>query len=870
MCGSPCTVAPQTYIDTAPVRSGTNARCSLVAESRSLRLTSPGYGRPSGAHPPPGQFRFVQDRLPIGAPRWDDDRDTAALPPSRRRRRRRRDRVLRPGVRRRARRALHRLRGARRARPAARGPGGLGRQGRRRPRPGTGSRWGVGDPGAPRRRRRRRRRGGRGRRRDGDLRGERPRVRRAGWAPVRPVRPRLDARHPHRGPHPGRDPGPHHRHLPLTRARLSLLSDDFRARPGRARKSLLRQRFPRTGGEQEGVATAARPSPRPVRPRPSVVVPETATGPPAASVRGPFCLGAPRADLRVVADDLHRGVADRPARFLEQAADLGQQRGPARPGPLRAAGAEHRAQVAEAGRGEQRVAERVRGDVAVGVPGAAVHTRATAARPRGSRGRARPGARRCRCRPSSSFLRRDRGRGPASNRPAMRRSQAVVTLNATGSPATGGAVDGRGDDAVGVDPLHGVDHGQDRDHRGQPGTHGRHHPADDVGWVSGRAASCTSTTSTSDPTARRPAATDAVRSAPPGTTVTGRPGTATPPPSPRERGRRRPRVRPHRTRATRRQYAPPSAGHRGRRTPSAPPHPAAGRSLRRARSPRHPTGPPPSSRRGRSGVRGGEHLVEQDLGPLLVGALGQRELTDQYLPGLGQHPLLARGQPPVLLTAPQVADDLGHLVHVTRGELLPVRLISAGPVRGLLGVRRAQHLEDPIQAFLTDHVADADDLDVVRGNAYRQITLSDLQDEVLNILTLDRSSLDRLDECGTVVRVDDGLSDLENHVSSGPFRCTQVNTSRRHAGDRTAPSSQVRGLTTSNKRAFAGPPSPAAHVTPPSAAPAGGCATRLAADRAGTSVWRHRPGGPAPRARRSVRPCRDVPPGSVKERTRRP
>ncbi len=86
-------------------------------------------------------------------------------------------------------------------------------------------------------------------------------------------------------------------------------------------------------------------------------------------------LGPARADARRVADHLHRDVGHRPARLAEQPHHLAQQRHPGRAGPLRVVGAEHRAQVAHAGRRQQRVAGRVRGHVAVGVPGAAVVAR---------------------------------------------------------------------------------------------------------------------------------------------------------------------------------------------------------------------------------------------------------------------------------------------------------------------------------------------------------------------------------------------------------------------------------------------------------------------------------------------------------------
>src|SRR5258708_24772946 len=98
--------------------------------------------------------------------------------------------------------------------------------------------------------------------------------------------------------------------------------------------------------------------------------------------------------------------------------------------------------------------------------------------------------------------------------------------------------------------------------------------------------------------------------------------------------------------------------------------------------------------------RGGQDLIENDCRPVVVRVLGKRELTDQDLTRLGQHPLLACGQAPLLVPAPQVTDDLGHLVHVAGGQLLEVRLVPARPVGRLFGVRRAKHLEDLVQAFL--------------------------------------------------------------------------------------------------------------------------------------------------------------------------
>ena len=70
---------------------------------------------------------------------------------------------------------------------------------------------------------------------------------------------------------------------------------------------------------------------------------------------------------------------------------------------------------------------------------------------------------------------------------------------------------------------------------------------------------------------------------------------------------------------------------------------------------------------------------------------------------------------------------------------------------------------------MADDVTDADDLGVVSRHAHRQIALSDLQYEVGPLDALDGPLLDRLDERGSVVRVNNSLADSEAHVDVTPF-----------------------------------------------------------------------------------------------------
>src|SRR5258707_12798963 len=192
-----------------------------------------------------------------------------------------------------------------------------------------------------------------------------------------------------------------------------------------------------------------------------------------------------------------------------------------------------------------------------------------------------------------------------------------------------------------------------------------------------------------------------------------------------------------------------------------------GRSSSRA----HPTGmrgAPETLRPAADSRSGSEDLVEQRFGLVLVGLLGQGELADQDLPGLGEHAFLPRRKTALPVPAPQIPDYLGHLVHVARGELLQVGLVPAGPVRRLLGVRGAQHLEHSLKPFLPDYVPDAHKLGIVRRNTHSQVTLVDLQYEVASILTLDRACLDLLDPSSPMVGVDDCVADLERHVARTP------------------------------------------------------------------------------------------------------
>src|SRR4029079_12664092 len=105
---------------------------------------------------------------------------------------------------------------------------------------------------------------------------------------------------------------------------------------------------------------------------------------------------------------------------------------------------------------------------------------------------------------------------------------------------------------------------------------------------------------------------------------------------------------------------------------------------------------------------------------------------------------------------------------VTGSELLQVGLVPPGPVGRLLGVRRPEYLEHPLKPLGAHDITHAYQLGIVRGDAYGQVALVDLEDQISSILALDGASLDRFDASSPVMGIDDGIAALERHVASTP------------------------------------------------------------------------------------------------------
>ena len=84
-------------------------------------------------------------------------------------------------------------------------------------------------------------------------------------------------------------------------------------------------------------------------------------------------------------------------------------------------------------------------------------------------------------------------------------------------------------------------------------------------------------------------------------------------------------------------------------------------------------------------------------------------------------------------------------------------------------MRGAENLKNLVQTFLSDDIAHAHIFGIVCGNTNGEISLRNLQDEIFLLLALDGPGFDRLDQRSTVVRINNGVSDLKNHQFRAPF-----------------------------------------------------------------------------------------------------
>jgi hypothetical protein len=80
-------------------------------------------------------------------------------------------------------------------------------------------------------------------------------------------------------------------------------------------------------------------------------------------------------------------------------------------------------------------------------------------------------------------------------------------------------------------------------------------------------------------------------------------------------------------------------------------------------------------------------------------------------------------------------------------------------------VRGTQDVEDAVESFLVDDVANADEVEVAGRHADHEILLGhDAKNEVLPVLTLDRPHLDVFDDSRAVIGIYDRFAHGERHI----------------------------------------------------------------------------------------------------------
>src|SRR2546421_11404820 len=270
------------------------------------------------------------------------------------------------------------------------------------------------------------------------------------------------------------------------------------------------------------------------------------------------------------------------------------------------------------------------------------------------------------------------------------------------------------------------------------------------GVTSGRAASCTATSSVSTRWSAR--ATDSERLAPPGT------ATAPPPSSALAPGGSATITRPTVSDCAK---APSDHSIRGlpRREAKAfgPPAPS--------RAP-EPAAAMTAEATGRSGRCLGpeallQQLVQVCLCPVLVLAERVHELRREDLLRPRVHLLLAGGETLLPLADRQVPDHLGQLEDVPRLDLLAVVLEPAVPVLRHLRDLAGQHGDHLLDLLPVDHPAQARPMGVLARNHHGHVVVQDLYRQVVPLFAEEILGLLHLHDPSPVMRINDVVTDAE-------------------------------------------------------------------------------------------------------------
>src|SRR5207253_2173301 len=156
---------------------------------------------------------------------------------------------------------------------------------------------------------------------------------------------------------------------------------------------------------------------------------------------------------------------------------------------------------------------------------------------------------------------------------------------------------------------------------------------------------------------------------------------------------------------------------------------------------------------GRRALLAGEHALAPRDRVLLGEVLREAQLRGEDLLRLDVHLLLARRKTLLAVAERQVPHDLGELEDVAGLHLVAVVLEAAVPVLRHLSAATRQVLDDFLDRFLVDHLAEADQLAVLGWDVHRHVVVLDANGQVLPLLAEHLALLALHDRPCTVVGI---------------------------------------------------------------------------------------------------------------------
>ena len=115
----------------------------------------------------------------------------------------------------------------------------------------------------------------------------------------------------------------------------------------------------------------------------------------------------------------------------------------------------------------------------------------------------------------------------------------------------------------------------------------------------------------------------------------------------------------------------------------------------------------------------------------------------------------------MIIATSKIADNLGDLHNVTGRDLLLVCLETTRPVRRFLNIGCAKNRENGFKPVFVHNVTNPNKINVFGGNLNSKISLAHAKSQVDLLFSANHAGGDFLNLGGTVVRVNNGLTDLK-------------------------------------------------------------------------------------------------------------